>query len=309
MTTGDRLVDIVVPSYNGRMLLERLIPNLEGVGLGECITVVDDASTDGSAEFVQSRFPEVRLIARAENGGFSAAVNEGVRATQNEFVLVLNNDVEVTQGFLDPLISLFDDGSVFAVSPSIKLPTLGNLDDGAKRAIWHHGMLYVDHVQGVARVSPVFFASGCASLYRRSMFEMLGGFSDTFAPFYWEDVDLSYRAWKRGWRSLYQPASEVVHVHSATMSKMPRLQVDAIKARNSFLFIWRNIEDPDLILQHCRWLPLVLAKRLVLGDRAFLRGWREARLRRGEALKFRAQDSQDRVLSDREIFMTTESVF
>ncbi|MDH7603027.1 MAG: glycosyltransferase family 2 protein [Armatimonadota bacterium] len=309
LAMGECAVDVVIPSYNGRMLLERLIANLDEVGLGSCITVVDDASTDGSVEFVRSRFPEVRVIARSENGGFSAAVNDGIRSTQGEFVLVLNNDVEVTRGFLEPLVSLFDDESVFAVSPSIMVPALGNLDDGAKRAVWHHGILYVDHVQGIDKVKPVFFVSGCASLYRRSMLEVLSGFSDSFAPFYWEDVDLSYRAWKRGWKSLYQPASEVLHAHSVTLSKMPRLWVDTIKARNQFLFIWRNIEDPDLIRQHRRWLLLVLAKRLVLGDRAFLRGWSEAKRRRGEALKFRAQDSQNRVLSDREIFAMTESVF
>ncbi len=305
MTTRDRSVDVIVPSYNGRVHLARLISNLRKAGVDKSLVVVDDGSTDGSVEFVRSEFPDVKLIARSENGGFSAAVNDGIRATDADFVLVLNNDVEVTEGFLEPLLALFEDPNVFAVTPRILLGGWEGIDDGAKTAVWHHGMLYADHIQGVTELKPVFFASGCAVVYRRSKLEALGGFDEIFAPFYWEDVDLSYRAWKRGWKTLYQPASKVAHLHSATISKMPKRRVDEIKARNSLLFIWRNLEDNSILREHRFWMPLVLVKRVFCGDRAFVRGFLKAWRSRSQALRFRETDSHHRVLSDNEIFRIT----
>ena len=298
-------MDVVIPSYNGRELLSKLIPNLARVGLADSVIVVDDASTDGSADFVRSQFPGIKIIVRAHNGGFSAAVNDGIRATDSEFVLVLNNDVELTEGFLAPLLTVFAESDVFAVSPKILLGGWDGVDDGAKSAVWHHGMIYADHLQGVSEVKSVFFVSGCAALYRRSMLNELRGFDEAYAPFYWEDVDLSYRAWKRGWKSVYQPASRVAHVHSATISSLCRAYVDSIKTRNNLLFLWRNVEDKSLVRQHRIWLPLVLAKRVFSRDFAFLRGFLLARPKYSEALRFREEDSKYRVMSDKEIFEIT----
>jgi Predicted glycosyltransferases len=90
------IVSAVIPNINGTDLLNRYLPSITECvqGWGEAV-VVDDASTDGSVDFVRSRFPGIKIIARAHNGGFSAAINDGIRATDSEFVLVLNNDVEV----------------------------------------------------------------------------------------------------------------------------------------------------------------------------------------------------------------------
>lgn len=294
---------VIVPNYNGADLLGRYLPAvLECVDSFGTVTVVDDASTDGSVDFVRSRFPEVKVIARGENGGFSAAVNEGIRSTQSEFVLVLNNDVELTQGFLEPLMSLFDDESVFAVSPRILLPGRGFLDEGAKTGTWHHGMFYTGQVQGVDSVSPIIYATGCAAVYRRAYLEELGLFDEVYSPFYWEDVDLCYRAWKRGWVTLYQPASVVYHQHAATVSRFDQFFTSHIQSRNSFFFIWRNIEDKTIRRKHFLWLLPVLAKRLATGDRAFLAGFSSAWGRRREAFEACRLDSKHRILPDREIF-------
>jgi len=134
------------------------------------------------------------------------------------------------------------------------------------------------------------------------MLEALGGFDEAYSPFYWEDVDLGYRAWKRGWRTLYEPRSVVYHQHSASISRWPRAFTDSIKARNGLFFIWRNIEDGGLLRRHRLWLPLVLARRACTGDLAFLRGWREAYSRKNEAVAARISDSRHRTLSDKSIF-------
>jgi GT2 family glycosyltransferase len=137
------------------------------------------------------------------------------------------------------------------------------------------------------------------------MLESLGGFSDAYSPFYWEDADLGYRAWKRGWKSLYQPAGTVYHQHASSISKIKSSFVDRIKTRNALFFLWRNIEDMGLVRDHRLWLPLVLARRGIVGDRAFLRGWLDAYLRRNEANKARVSDSVNRTLSDSEIMRIT----
>lgn len=293
------VLDIIIPNFNGAELLRRCLSPLESLA---SVVVVDDASTDAGLQMLREGFPQVRVIAREKNGGFSAAVNDGIKATKGDFVLLLNNDVEVTPGFLTPIMTLFEDESVFAVSPRILLPSRGNMDEAAKTGFWHHGMFYTDQRQGVADVTPILYATGAAAVYRRSMLQSLGGFDEAYSPFYWEDADLGYRAWKRGWKTLYQPASLVHHGHSESISKMPSALTRKVKARNSFFFLWRNIEDGGLITGHRRWLPAVLARRALARDFAFLAGWLEAFSRRREAVSARDRDSAFRQVSDRDIF-------
>ncbi len=289
----------IIPTYNGWDHLHTCLTKLES--FRKHTVVVDDAGTDKTLEMLADGFPEVRVVSRPINGGFSAAANDGIRATVGEFVVLLNNDVVVTPGFLDELLPLFEDESVFAVTPRIILPNHNNIDEGCKLSFWHHGLLYVDQKQGVECVTPTLYATGCAAVYRRSMLEELGGFDEVYSPFYWEDLDLGYRAWKRGWKSLYQPASVVYHQHSASTSKLNSGYTAGIQARNSLLFLWRNIEDRALMAAHRRWLPLVLVRRAAAGDLSFLAGWRMAYARRGQATEARRRESVFRKLSDFEI--------
>ena len=292
---------IIIPNYRRADLLAKHLPGVLDCAGDSEVVVVDDASGDGSAASVRERFSDVQVIEREVNGGFSAAVNEGIRATKSDFVILLNNDVGVTPGWLDTIMPLFDDEEVFAVSPRIVLPSRGDLDEGAKTGFWHHGMFFTDQRQGVAEVTPILYATGAAAVYRREMLEQLGGFDEAYSPFYWEDTDLGYRAWKRGWKTLYQPGSLVYHAHSESTSKMPSALTLKVKARNGLFFVWRNIEDADLVASHRRWLPGVITKKALSRDFAFVAGWLEAYGRRDEAIKAREADSRFRKLTDREI--------
>lgn len=299
-------VEFVIPNYNGAGLLTRYLPGVVDVASGAQVTVVDDASTDGSVEMLRQGFPSVRVIARERNGGFPATVNDGLCAVERDFVVLLNNDVQVTPGFVNAMLPLLEDKSVFAVSPRTVIPRLGDLDEGAKIVFWHHGLMYTDQRQGVDSVAPILCATGCAAVYRRNMLEDLGGFDEVYSPFYWEDVDLGYRAWKRGWKSLYQPESLVYHQHSTTTARVRQAYTDRVKARNALLMIWRNIEDPKLLARHRLWLPLVLSRRALRGDCAFVRGWMDALKLRDESLAARAGDAGNRRLTDRDIFAALE---
>lgn len=296
-------VDIIIPNYNGLHLLARYVPVVINCCIANLV-IVDDASTDDSVDRLNKQFPQVEVITRDHNAGFSAAVNDGIKRTSGDIVVLLNNDIEVTPGFLDPILPLFEDETVFAASPQIILPSKGGLDEGANTGFWRHGMFYTGQRQGIQTVTPVLYTTGCAAVYRRSMLEQLGGFDEAYSPFYWEDADLGYRAWKRGWKSLYQPDSTVYHQHSASISRLKKGLVDSVKARNGLFFIWRNIEDQSLLKAHRQWLPFIAARRTMAGDISFARGLKAAWARRNEAEEARYCDSNHRVLSDSEIFTT-----
>jgi GT2 family glycosyltransferase len=296
-------ISVIIPNYNGRGLLSRYLPDIQKTLGDSCdLVVVDDGSTDDSLDFLDKQFPDVRVIAREKNGGFSKAVNDGIKSVTGDFILLLNNDVEVMPGLLDRILPLFDDNDVFAVGPSIILPKFNNLDEGAKTGRWYHGMFYPDQRQGITDVITSLYTTGCAAVYRRSMLDALGGFDDAYSPFYWEDSDLGYRAWKRGWKSLYQPSAIVYHQHSASISSIRKKITSRIMARNSLFFIWRNMEDQQIIKNHRLWLPSVILRRLAVGDISFMEGWHDAYIRRHEAISARSADSQNRKLSDKEIF-------
>jgi len=135
--------------------------------------------------------------------------------------------------------------------------------------------------------SEVLFACGGAAAYDRSLWAALGGLDPLYAPFYWEDVDLSWRARKRGWRILHVPASIVHHEHSATIgSRFDARRVRIVYERNRLLFQWKNMTSRRLTARHLAWLPVRLARAL-WGRPDFLRGFAQATGRLGEALRGR----------------------
>ncbi|MBP5719322.1 MAG: glycosyltransferase family 2 protein [Abditibacteriota bacterium] len=288
-------ISVVIPNYNGAGIIEKCLDSV--TGFFEVI-VVDDGSADDSVSLIKSRYPDVKLIENGVNKGFSHSVNRGIRAAEGDFVFLLNTDVILPPNVTDNMLPLFEDSDVFAVSPRIILPKKGDIDEGCKWGKWHNGVFYTDQRQNVTEVTPILYATGCAALYRKSMLDALGGFDEVYSPFYWEDADLGYRAWKRGYKSLYTPHSFVTHEHGATTSKANSDYKNTITARNMIYFIRRNISDKDILKVHKRMLPLVLLKKLLTGDTAFVKGLRKA-LKSENALPV-GEDT--RKLSDRKIF-------
>ena len=191
--------------------------------------IADDGSTDGTAEWLAANVPQARVVRLEQNGGFSRACNAAIRESTGDALLLLNNDVSVEPGFLPPLRQALEaDPAVFAVNSRILLPGHAGRDEGEKTGGFHHGIFYVDCLPAPSpRTAPTLYATACAALYRRDRVDALGGFDELYSPFYWEDVDLSYRALKRGWRVLYEPRSVVHHQHETTTSRLdPKYQGD-----------------------------------------------------------------------------------
>jgi GT2 family glycosyltransferase/glycosyltransferase involved in cell wall biosynthesis len=253
-----RSASVVIPNWNGRDLLEKYLPSvieaMSGNPANEVI-VVDNASTDGSAAFLQQQFPQVRVLALETNRGFGGGSNAGFAAATNDIVVLLNSDMRVEHNFLQPLLDGFTDPQVFAVSCQIFFsdPTKPRQETGLTEGWWQQGSLRVGHRSepDLAAPFPCFYPGGGSSAYDRRKFAELGGFDPLYHPFYLEDADLGYLAWKRGWKTLYQPASVVFHEHRGTIGKkFTQDYIDGVLRKNFVLFAWKNVHNWRMLAEH-----------------------------------------------------------
>jgi GT2 family glycosyltransferase len=277
---------IVIPNWNGRDLLEKYIPSVLAATAGNPeneVIVVDNGSTDGSVDFLRTAFPAVKVVALPRNLGFGGGSNEGFRAAANDVVVLLNSDMRVDPGFLQPLLDGFADENVFAVSCQIFFsdPEKKREETGLTQAGWSAGRLRVRHRidDEITGLYPCFYAGGGSSAFDRRKFLELGGFDHLLRPFYLEDTDLGILAWKRGWKVLYQPRSVVFHEHRGTIGKkFSPAYIDGVLKKNFLLFTWKNIHEWHRLRSHfCySWADAVVS--LFFGDspeRTNLRGlWR-----------------------------------
>jgi len=242
---------VVIPNWNGRDLLAKYIPSVvEAMKFhpDNEVLVVDNGSTDGSAQFLGEHFPGVTVLALPKNLGFGGGSNAGFRAAKNDLVILLNSDMRVEPGFATPLLSAFTDEQIFAVSCQILFtdPKKKREETGLTQGWWEAGGLRVRHRldDAIDQPFPCFYGGGGSCAFDRAKFLELGGFDELLRPFYLEDTDLGYAAWKRGWKVLYQPASIVYHEHRGTIGrKFPAAYIDAVVKKNFLLFTWKNIHS------------------------------------------------------------------
>lgn len=220
--SGTPLCSVVVVNWNGRELLG---PCLEGLRQQRRqdfeVLLVDNASSDGSAAWVRTHFPEVRVIENARNLGFAGGANAGFAAAEGDCLVVLNNDTRPEPQFLEALVEAAREdarvGMVAGVLVFAHRPAY--IASAGIRMQWDG--VAIDHLAGQPRSllpdTPVeiFGPSGGAALYRRAMIQEIGPFrEDLFA--YLEDAELAWRARLAGWRCLLAPDAVVHHVYSAT---------------------------------------------------------------------------------------------
>src|SRR5260370_3961699 len=163
--------------------------------------------------------------------------------------------MRVQLDFLAPLLAGFTDDKVFAVSCQIFFSDPGRLreETGLTQGWWEDGSLRVRHRidNGISDLYPCFYGGGGSCAFDRRKFLELGGFDSLLAPFYLEDTDLGYVAWKRGWKVLYQPNSIVYHEHRGTIGKrFTEKQIQAVLQKNFILFCWKNIHHWRKLVSH-----------------------------------------------------------
>ena len=223
MTTPD--VSVIVLNYNGRPWLKPCLDALAaqtGAPAFEVI-VVDNASADGSADYVREHFPDVRVHEAGGNLGFSGGNNAGARLARGRLLVFLNNDTVAAPDWLRRLAGALDErpGFGFGTSRIVFADNPAVVDSAGDGYLFAGGAFkrgYGQRADDYAESREVFGACGCAMVMKRELFEAVGGFDPAFFIFY-EDVDLSYRAQLRGARCWYAADAVVHHAGSGTMGR------------------------------------------------------------------------------------------
>jgi len=312
-------VTIIIVNWDGKHLLAECLPTvIEAVKHDGCnheVLVVDNGSTDGSVDFIHHNFASVRVLRLDRNYGFIGGNNRGVAAVQSDIVVLLNNDMAVDRGFLRPLLEGFRDPSVFAVTSQIFFadPQRRREETGKTRARFENGAFYLWHDdirqndEAQDRI-PVFWAGGGSCAIRRERYLEIGGLDSLYRPFYVEDADISYQAWKRGWKCLLAPSSRVIHKHrSTTKAKFGLDFVENTIRKNQYLFIWKNVTDIAMLFEHVVNLPRIHSRSMLQSTAAFeMRAFFRALRQLPEALRKRVSNASRYKLGDREVLTRSQ---
>lgn len=309
-------VSIIIPNYNGEKILQKNLPHvLEAVkhykdGNIEII-IPNDPSTDKSIEVIHAFINSINEKhitgktvdnTKKNEAGFSRNVNRGVSLATGDILLLLNSDVSPHKDFLEPLLSHFKDEKVFAVGcMDESIEDNGTVLRGRGIGKWERGFLR--HAAGTVDKTNTLWVSGGSSAFRKSLWEKLNGLDVLYNPFYWEDIDLSYRALKSGYTVLFEPKSIVVHSHEegAIKTKFKPKHIQKIAYRNQFIFIWKNITDRSLLLSHFVWLPYHFVKAFKRKDWVFMQGFFLALLQLDQIKKSRERVRRNFVKTDHDI--------
>ena len=251
-------VTIVIPNYNGKHFMKPCLDSLACQTFTDFkVLVVDNASTDGSPDYMKEHYPDIEVIALDKNYGFSRAVNEGIRHADTPYVILLNNDTTVDAHYVGELVrAIRRSPRIFSVSSKMVQMYHPDLIDSA-------GDLYTLIGWGICRgsgrpvtnytePSVIFTACAGAAIYRRSVFDKIGYFDENHFA-YLEDIDIGYRARIYGYRNIYSPTALVYHVGSGTSgSKYNSFKVK-LSARNS---VWLNYKNMPFLQLLLNILPL-----------------------------------------------------
>lgn len=249
---------VVILNWNGKALLEEFLPSIVAHSANATVYVADNASTDDSVAFVQQNYPGVKLIVNTGNYGFAKGYNEALKHVEEDIYVLVNSDVEVTQNWLEPALSLFEaNAATGIVQPKIldyKNKSMFEYAGAAGGFIDQYGYPFCrgrifetiekDHGQ-YNNNAEIFWASGACFFIRKSVYRELGGFDEDFFA-HQEEIDLCWRAFNKGHRAVFCPESVIYHVGGATLSTAnPRKTF--LNFRNSLWMLLKNLPASKLL--------------------------------------------------------------
>ena len=257
---------------------------------------------------------ELKLVINEVNLGFGETCNRGIAAASQPLVFLLNNDVEVDEDAIAPLVENFKDESVFAAhcrvfdletSREVGVGKVGGFSRGFIRVHRSYNPATPENPQ-----EPLYsmFAGGGSAMFDRQKFLDLGGFEPLLSPFYWEDVELSYRAWKRGYTVLYEPRSVTRHRISSTIGRLNRNWVGRIEQRNRLMYHWIHLHDSKFFASHGVWVALLTVTAPFRLKPRFIASVFDALGRLPAILKKRREERAAAQRTDRQVFELFESL-
>jgi len=246
-------ISIVIPNFNGKQFLEECLNSIINQDFPFYnVIIVDNASSDGSVDYIKNDYPQFTLIENKENSGFAAAVNQGIEASSAEYIFLLNNDVELDPHCISNLLKCIEkDENIFAVaSKMIQYSDRSKMDDGGNEYTifgWTKKVGDGKSPDLYTKERETFSACAGAALYRKSVLDEIGYFDENFFA-YMEDVDISFRARIHGYKCTYCPGSVVYHWGSGTSGSRYNEFKIRLAARNNVYVPYKNMPWPQLVV-------------------------------------------------------------
>jgi glycosyltransferase involved in cell wall biosynthesis/GT2 family glycosyltransferase len=241
-------ISLIIPSRSGKELLAAQLPGIvrELPSAAEII-VVDNGSEDGTAAWLGSVWLQVLVEQSLEPLSFAGAINRGIQRARYSHICLLNNDMLLDGGFFTALERAFKEvPGLFCATAQIRFPAGARREETGKAVMVQskpeHFPVRCDEPLPEEDLTYVLYGSGGCSLYDASKLRRLGGIDETYAPAYVEDLDLGYRAWQRGWPSVFVAGARVEHRHRATTARYySEEQLHSILERNYLCFLARAV--------------------------------------------------------------------
>ncbi|MGL2964447.1 glycosyltransferase family 2 protein [Flavobacterium sp. RSB2_4_14] len=254
----EKKIAVVILNWNGATLLELFLPSVVKYSNEATIYVVDNASTDTSIEVIKTKFPSVKIIHNEGNYGFAKGYNVALQQVEEEYYALVNSDIEVTEGWLTPILSLFEnEPNIGIIQPKLldyKRKDYFEYAGAAGGFIDQYGYPYCrgrifdtiekDNGQYNDEIE-IFWASGACFFIRKEVYRKLNGFDDDFFA-HQEEIDLCWRAFNLGYKAKYTPKSVVYHVGAATLQESNPKKT-FLNFRNSLLMLTKNLPENKLV--------------------------------------------------------------
>ncbi len=251
-------IAVVILNWNGAKLLEQFLPSVVAYSEEAKIYVADNASTDHSIAVIRKQFPAITIIQNDGNYGFAKGYNVALQQVEEEYYALVNSDVEVTKGWLTPILSLFDiDRTIGIIQPKIldyKNKAYFEYAGAAGGFLDQFGYPYcrgrifdaVEKDNGQYNDElEIFWASGACFFIRKEIYRKLHGFDDDFFA-HQEEIDLCWRAFNMGIKTKYTSKSVVYHVGGATLNES-NPQKTFLNFRNSLIMLTKNLPESKLV--------------------------------------------------------------
>ena len=253
-STAEPGISVVIPSREGKALLEAQLSGIAAdmAGIPGEIIVVDNGSGDGTGEWLRGAWPQVLVEVSPEPLSFAAAVNRGIRRAGFSHVCLLNNDMRIEPGFFAALLKAFQTvPNLFCATAQIRFPAGARREETGKAVMAQAAPgdfpIRCDEPLTGEDGTWVLYGSGGCSAYDAAKLAALGGVDEAYAPAYVEDLDLGYRAWLRGWPTVYVAGAVVEHRHRATTSRFySEQELAAMLEINYLKFLARAVASPPL---------------------------------------------------------------
>lgn len=267
-------IAVVILNWNGRSFLKKFLPSVIDHSHDDAeIIIADNASTDDSVPFLKKEFPEIRIIRNESNGGFAKGYNDALKEVEAEYFVLLNSDIEVTPGWIKPVIDLMDsDPDIAACQPKIRsyhdrekfeyAGAAGGFIDKYGYPFCR-GRLFQTLEKDTGQfdeVTEVFWATGACLFVRANVYRQLGGLDERFFA-HMEEIDFCWRAKNKGYKVMVCPQSTVFHVGGGTLPKKSWRKT-YLNMRNNNIMMYKNLPDNRL-------LKVFLARLFLDGIAAF----------------------------------------